>query len=158
MKDQTAPAGARRMCRALRPITEISHMPCTISQPLGLFRGLYCNIHGVPPLQWLGQCELETERPPYRDPALHFRAPRFASLRERGRNGEIPATENKREVLMRRACALTPSPRSILLRTQPTGLMAPAWRLLHVLWRASRDLTARLHPRLPPRSTGARLL
>ena len=48
-------------------------------------------------------------------------------------------TENKRDMLMRRACARTPSPRSFLLLEhsfQPTpiplcktGKMAPAWRL-----------------------------
>ena len=44
-----------------------------------------CNIHGAPPLQWLEQLGRETERPPYRDPALHFHAPRLVALR----GGEI---------------------------------------------------------------------
>ena len=36
-----------------------------------------CNIHGVPPLQWLEQWGRGTERPPYRGPVLHFHAPRL---------------------------------------------------------------------------------
>ena len=61
--------------------------------------------------------------PPYRDPALHFHAPRLIALRRGDRNEETPKTENKREVLMRRACARALSPRSFLLlehSMQPT--------------------------------------
>jgi hypothetical protein len=53
-----------------------------------------CNIHGIPPLQWLEQWGRETERPPYRDPVLHFHAPHLIALRGRDRNGETPATGN----------------------------------------------------------------
>ena len=61
--------------------------------------------------------------PAYRGPVLHFHAPRLVALRGGGRNGETPATENEREMLMRCACARTLSPRSFLLlehRMQPT--------------------------------------
>ena len=69
-----------------------------------------------------------------------------STRRERGN----PKTENKRGMLMRRACARTLSPRSFLLlglaaHTQPalrTGLMALAWRLLHVSQRAILGLMA----------------
>ena len=71
-----------------------------------------------------------------------FHAPRLIALRGGDRNEETPATENEREVLIRRACARTLNPRSFKLlerSLQPhahpflwTSLMAPAWRLLHV--------------------------
>ena len=93
----------------------------------------------------------ETERPPYRDPALHFHAPRLIALRGGDRNEETPKTYNKIGMLMRRACARALSPRSFFAAgaqlaayTQPalrTGLMAPAWRLLHVSRRVILDLT-----------------
>ena len=80
--------------------------------------------------------ERETERPPYRDPVLHFRAPRFIALREKDRKGETQTAKNKREMVMRRAGARTLSPRSFLLlehSLQPTPSphcgMAP-WPLL----------------------------
>ena len=100
-----------------------------------------CNIHDAPPLQWLGQWGWETERRPYRDPVLHFHAPRLIALRGEDRNEETPTTENKREVLMHRACARTSARDAfaagaqLAAPTQPalrTGLMAPVWRLLHV--------------------------
>jgi hypothetical protein len=71
-----------------------------------------CNIQGASPLQWLEQWGWETERPPDRYPVSHFYAPRLIALRGGDRNEETPATENEREVAMRRACARTPSPRS----------------------------------------------
>ena len=80
-------------------------------------------MQGAPPLQWREQWGWETERPPYRDPVLHFDAPRLIALRGGDKNEEIPTTKNEREMLMRRACARTPSPRSFLLlehRLQPT--------------------------------------
>ena len=52
-----------------------------------------------------------------------FHAPSLIALCGGDRNEETPSTENEREVLMRRACARTPSPRSFLLlehRLQPT--------------------------------------
>ena len=84
--------------------------------------------------------------------ALPRAAPRRAARgrQERGKKRKKNATENEREMLMRRACARTLSPRSFLLlehRVQPTqpalrtGLMAPAWRLLHVSRRLILDLT-----------------
>jgi hypothetical protein len=53
--------------------------------------------------------EDERQSPPYRDPALHFHAPRLIALRGGDRNEETPKTDNKGGVLMRRACARTPS-------------------------------------------------
>ena len=47
----------------------------------------------------------ERQSPPYRDHASHFQAPRLIALRGGDRNEETPKTENKREMLMRRACA-----------------------------------------------------
>ena len=108
----------------------------------------------MPPLQWLEQWGRETERPPYRDPALHFNAPRLTALRGGDMNGETPAKDNEGGMLMRRACARTLSPRSFLLlehSLQPTprptlrtSLTAPAWRLPHVSRRLFSDLTWRL--------------
>ena len=60
-----------------------------------------------------------TERPPDRDPVLHFHAPRLVALRGGDRNEGTKKTQ----MLMRRACARTPSPHSFLLlehRLQPT--------------------------------------
>ena len=54
-------------------------------------------------------------RPPYRDHVLHFHAPRLTALRGGDRNEENPKTENKRGMLMRRACPRTLSPRSFML-------------------------------------------
>jgi len=55
---------------------------------------------------------------------MNFHAPRLVALRGGDRNEEKKnATENEREMLMRRACARTLSPRSFLLlehRLQPT--------------------------------------
>ena len=86
-----------------------------------------CDINGAPLLLWLGQWGRETEHPPYRDPVLHFHAPRLVALRGGDRNEEEKkeknATENEREMLMHRACARTLSPRSFLLlehHLQPT--------------------------------------
>ena len=67
---------------------------------------------------------------------MHFHAPRLIALRGGDRNEETPTTENETEVLMRRACARTLSPRSFYLlehSLQPTpsalcGLAA--WPLL----------------------------
>ena len=77
-----------------------------------------------------------------RDGRLQIRVsdvPRLIALRRGDRNEKNPVTENEREMLMRRACARTPSPRSFLLlehslKPTPsplckTGQMAPAWRL-----------------------------
>ena len=50
--------------------------------------------------------------PSCRGPVLHFHAPRLIALRGGDRNEETPKTENKRDVLVRRACARTLSPRS----------------------------------------------
>ena len=72
---------------------------------------------------------------------MHFHAPRLVALRGGGRNEEKinkTATENERQMLMRRACARTLSPRSFLLlehHLQPTpsplcGLAS--WPLLDV--------------------------
>ena len=61
--------------------------------------------------------------PPYRDPVLHFHAPRLVAPRGGDRNEETSATENLREMLMRRACARALSPHIFLLlehRLQPT--------------------------------------
>ena len=52
--------------------------------------------------------------PPYRDPVLNY-APRLIALHGRDRNEENPKTENKENVLMRRARARTLSPRSFFL-------------------------------------------
>ena len=75
--------------------------------------------------------------PPYRDPVLHFHAPRLVALRGGDKNEETPTTENEREMLMRRACARILSPRSFLLlehSLQPTPSplcgLAPSWPLL----------------------------
>ena len=55
---------------------------------------------------------------------MHFHAPRLIALREGDRNEKKKnAAENEREMLMRRACARTLSPRSFLLlehSLQPT--------------------------------------
>ena len=54
---------------------------------------------------------------------MHFHAPRLIALRGGDRNEETPKTENKKGMLMRRACARTLSPRSFLLlehSLQPT--------------------------------------
>ena len=84
----------------------------------------------------------ETERPPSQNHVLHFHVPRLVALRGGDRNEETPKTENRRGMLMRRACARTLSTQPAQLfaagaklaaHTQPalrTGLMAPAWRLL----------------------------
>ena len=69
---------------------------------------------------------------------MHFHVPRLIALRGGDRNEETTKTENERDLLMRRACARTPSPRSFLLlehRLQPTlsplcGLAS--WPLLDV--------------------------
>ena len=53
--------------------------------------------------------------PAYRDPLLHFDALGLVALRERDRNEEALATENEKEMLMRRACARTLSSRTFLL-------------------------------------------
>ena len=56
-------------------------------------------------------------------PVLHFHAPRLIALCEGDRNEETPTIKNEGEVLMRRACARTLSPRSFLQlehRLQPT--------------------------------------
>ena len=60
---------------------------------------------------------------PYRDPVLHVHAPRLIALRGGDRDEVNPKAKNKGGMLMRRACARTPSPRSFLLlehRLQPT--------------------------------------
>ena len=111
-----------------------------------------CNIHGVPPLQWLEQLGRETERPPCRDPALHFHAPCLIALRGGDRNEETPATRNEREMLIYAPCLRTynqpaqhfSAGAQLAANTQPTlrtGLMAPAWRLLHVPRGEILDLT-----------------
>ena len=69
-------------------------------------------------LQWLGQCERETKRPPYQDHVFHFNAPRPIALRRGDGNEEAPKTDNEREMLMRRACARALSPHSLSLLEQ----------------------------------------
>ena len=64
--------------------------------------------------------------PAYRDPAVHFDALRLVTLREAGRIEETHATENEREMLMRRACARTPSPRSYFLLLEHRMHSAPS--------------------------------
>jgi len=114
-------------------------------------------MHGVPLLQWLRQWGRETERPPYRDPVLHFHALRLIALRggDRSRDEDTLKTDNEGDMLMRRACASTLSPRSffaagvqLAAHTQPalrTGLMAPAWRLLPCFPDSNFDLNTRRH-------------
>ena len=100
--------------------------PCSntpLRHNLGLLYVVVCNIHGVPPQQWLEQWGLKTERPPYRDPVLHSHAPRLIALRGGDRNEETPAAGNEGEMLMRRAYARALSPHSFLLlenSSQPT--------------------------------------
>ena len=72
---------------------------------------------------WMVTPDFLFQRPPYRDPALHYYAPRLIALRGGDRNEETPATENQREMLMRRACARTPSPRSV----SPPPLIGGDW-------------------------------
>ena len=96
------------------------------------------------------QC-LEQRAPPYRDPVLHFHAPRPIALRGGDRNEEAPAKTNERRKPMRRACALALSPMQACAAEAPhvaqiqsalrTGLMAPAWRLLHVTRTETLDLS-----------------
>ena len=89
--------------------------------------------------------------PPYRDPALHFHAPRLAS-RYAGETGtRKPPKQIIREVCLCAAPAHVHSAREafaageqLAAHTQPAlraGLMAPAWRLLDVSQRAIPDLT-----------------
>ena len=52
---------------------------------------------------------------------MHFHAPRLIALRGGDRNEETPATENEREMLMRRACARTLSSCSFLLLLGAAG-------------------------------------
>ena len=109
-------------------------------------------MHGVPPLQWLKQWGRETERPSYRDPALHFHAPRLIALHGGDRNEETPATEKEREInayaqrvrTYTQPAKLLAAEAQLAAHTQPalrTGLIAPAWRLLHVSRRVILDLT-----------------
>ena len=70
---------------------------------------------------------------------MHFHAPRLIALRGGNRGDETPKTDNEREMLMRRACARTPSPRSFLLLErsfQPTPSLLcglTSWPLLLLL-------------------------
>jgi hypothetical protein len=60
--------------------------------------------------------------PAYRGHVLHYKV-RLVALCKGDRNEETPATKNKQEMLMRRACARTLSPRNYLLlegNLQPT--------------------------------------
>ena len=89
--------------------------------------------------------------PAYRDPALHFDALRLVALREGGRIEETLATGNERGKCIHahlraytQPAQLFASGAQLAAHTQPalrTGLMAPAWRLLHVSRRAIPDLT-----------------
>ena len=65
---------------------------------------------------------------PYRDHALHSHALRLIALRGGDRNEEAPATENAKEIPVRRAAPLAAHIEPALR----TGLMAPVWRLLCV--------------------------
>ena len=89
-----------------------------------------CNAgsRGLGITEWCTQGEhqsetTETLRPPYRDPVLHFHAPRLIALRGGDRDEETSKTEKKDDFLMRRARARALSPRSFLLlehSLQPT--------------------------------------
>ena len=81
---------------------------------------------------------------------MHFHAPRLIALRGGDRNKETP----KQRIREMRVCAAPAHVHSahaifaagaqLAAHTQPalrTGLMAPAWRLLHVSRRAIPDLT-----------------
>ena len=97
----------------------------------------------------------EDERPsapPYRDPVLHFHAPRPIALRGGDRNEEARRNrEGERSDYAPRLRTYTgPTQPSLLLEhsfqpnTKPalrTGLMAPVWRLLHVSRKAIPDLS-----------------
>ena len=85
--------------------------------------------------------------PAYRDPALHFDALRLVALREGDRNKETQRTREKFICAHLRTCTqpakLFAAGAPLLAHTQPalrTGLMAPAWRLLHVFRNVIRDL------------------
>ena len=91
--------------------------PCisaSFQRILGLSRGL--QLHGVPPLQWLEQWGRKTERPPYRDPLLHFHAPRLVALRGGDRN------EGKKK--RNRECERNSYWPRLRTCTQPTQLFA----------------------------------
>ena len=112
-----------------------------------------CYIRGVALSTMPWAMRTRDRAPPDQEHMLHFHTPRLVALRGGDRNEETPTTENEVGMLMRRASARILSPRSffaagahLAAHTQPalrTGLMAPAWRLLHVSRGVILDLTWR---------------
>ena len=89
--------------------------------PLGPYQTLFPGSRLISDFEWV-------KAPGYFF-CLCFHAPRLIALRGKDRNEETSKTENEREILMRRACARTLSPRSFLLlkhSLQPTPSPHPA--------------------------------